>query len=125
MRVAVVVPAYNAARHLEGVVQRILAAPPSDLERIVVVDDGSRDATGTLARALAARHAELLVIQRPANGGYGAAMKDGLAAAKAAGAEVVATVHADGQYGPELLGDLVTALERRGLDLLQGSRIAG
>ncbi len=57
MRVAVVVPAYNAARHLEGVVQRILAAPPSDLERIVVVDDGSRDDDGTLARALAARHA--------------------------------------------------------------------
>jgi glycosyltransferase involved in cell wall biosynthesis len=125
MRVTVVVPAYDAARHLEGVVQRILAAPPPDLERIVVVDDGSRDATATVARALAARHAEVAMIQRPVNGGYGAAMKDGLAAAKAAGAEVVATVHADGQYGPELLGDLVTALELRGLDLLQGSRIAG
>src|SRR5439155_10382832 len=34
-------------------------------------------------------------------------------------------VHADGQYGPELLGDLVTALQQGGLDLLQGSRIAG
>ncbi|MES1210642.1 MAG: glycosyltransferase, partial [Pseudomonadota bacterium] len=100
MRIAVVVPAYNAARHLEGVVQRILAAPPPDLERIVVVDDGSRDATATVARALAARHAEVAVIQRPANGGYGAAMKDGLAAARAGGAEIAATVHADGQYGP-------------------------
>ncbi len=125
MKLAVVVPAYDAAHHLEGVVERILAHRPPALERVIVVDDGSRDQTAAIARALSARRPELSLIQRAANGGYGAAMKDGLAAAKAAGAEVVATVHADGQYGPELLGDLLRALERRRLDLLQGSRIAG
>ena len=51
-------------------------------------------------------------------------MKDGLAAALAAGASTVASVHADGQYSPEALGRLLRELEGRGLDLLQGSRIA-
>jgi glycosyltransferase involved in cell wall biosynthesis len=125
MRLAVVVPAYNAARHLPGVVERILAHRPAGLERIVVVDDGSADDTAAVAAKLAADARILDVIRRPRNGGYGAAMKDGLAAARAAGADHVATVHADGQYGPEVLPALLDALDRRGLDLLQGSRISG
>ena len=42
MRLVVVTPAYNAARHLRGVVDRLLQASPPDLVRIVLVDDGSR-----------------------------------------------------------------------------------
>lgn len=121
----VVVPAYNAARHLRAVVARIVGAAPPGLSRVVVVDDGSRDQTLEVARALAAEHPQVAVIARPRNGGYGAAMKDGLAAARAAGAQRVAGVHADGQYSPEVLGRLLAEQARRGLDLLQGSRIAG
>lgn len=133
MRVAVVVPAYNAARHLPVVLARILQHRPLGLERVIIVDDGSTDDTRAVARALASEATAtsagdrpvVTVVERPANGGYGAAMKDGLAAAKRAGAQAVATVHADGQYGPEVLASLLDALARRGLDLLQGSRIAG
>jgi glycosyltransferase involved in cell wall biosynthesis len=64
-------------------------------------------------------------VRRARNGGYGAAMKDGLGAARAGGATHVACVHADGQYSPEALPGLLATLERRSLDLLQGSRIAG
>ena len=125
MRLAVVVPAYNAGRHLPGVVDRILAHRPRGLERIIVVDDGSVDDTAGVAETLAARTPLLALVRRPRNGGYGAAMKDGLAAAVAAGADHVATVHADGQYGPEVLSGLLDTLGRRRIDLLQGSRIAG
>lgn len=125
MKIVVVVPAYDAGRHLPGVVKRIRAHRPAGLERIVIVDDGSRDDTAATARRLAASTPELSLVERAANGGYGAAMKDGLAAAAASGAEIVATVHADGQYGPEVLGDLLAAMDRRRLDLVQGSRIAG
>jgi glycosyltransferase involved in cell wall biosynthesis len=125
MKLAIVVPAYNAARHLPGVVSRILAHRPPGLENIVVVDDGSTDDTDTVARALAATTPELSVVRRPRNGGYGAAMKDGLERARVAGADRVATIHADGQYSPEVLGELLRALDTRGLDLLQGSRISG
>jgi glycosyltransferase involved in cell wall biosynthesis len=125
MKLAVVVPAYNAARHLAGVVERVVAARPPGLARVVIVDDGSRDDTAGVAAALAAASPLVTLVRRPRNGGYGAAMKDGLAAARADGAERAASVHADGQYSPEALPGLLRALDERGLDLLQGSRIAG
>jgi glycosyltransferase involved in cell wall biosynthesis len=131
VKLVVVVPAYNAARHLPGVIARLGAAALPGLDRVVIVDDGSRDDTAAVARALAVgggdatRRLALEVIVRPRNGGYGAAMKDGLAFARARGADCAASVHADGQYSPEVLPELLAVLERRGLDLLQGSRVAG
>jgi glycosyltransferase involved in cell wall biosynthesis len=133
LRLVVVVPAYNAARHLADVVARIGAAALPGLERVVIVDDGSSDETADVARALAVsagggapvRRLDVDVILRPRNGGYGAAMKDGLELARARGADHAASVHADGQYSPEALPELLAALDQRGLDLLQGSRIAG
>jgi glycosyltransferase involved in cell wall biosynthesis len=124
MSTAVVIPAYDAARHLPAVVKRVLAHPPGDLAAIIVVDDGSRDDTAAVAGGLAAGERRLRLLRRPANGGYGAAMKDGLAAARAAGATRVACVHADGQYSPEVLPGLLAAMTARGLDVLQGSRVA-
>ena len=53
-----------------------------------------------------------------------AAMKAGLARATAYDPDVVACVHADGQYSPEALPSLLETMARRGLDLVQGSRIA-
>ena len=110
MRLVVVVPAYNAARHLPGVVARIVGQPAPGLDRIIIVDDGSADDTAAVADALAATTPSLQLVRRPRNGGYGAAMKDGLAAARAAGADHVATIHADGQYSPEALAALLAAL---------------
>ena len=125
MKLVVVVPAYNAERFLPSLVQRLVTAQPPGLFRIVIVDDGSTDGTIQTARDLAKSTANLEVVVRPANGGYGAAMKDGLAVARLLDADRVAGVHADGQYSPEVLADLLAALDRQGLDLLQGSRIAG
>jgi len=124
MSLVVVVPAYNAARHLPDVVRRIAAASPPGRLRTVIVDDGSRDDTAAVARALANATPGIDVIVRPRNGGYGAAMKTGLAGARDLGAHHVACVHADGQYRPEALPALLASLASRGLDLLQGSRIA-
>jgi glycosyltransferase involved in cell wall biosynthesis len=124
MSLIVVVPAYNAARHLPGVMERLATAAPDELTRVVIVNDGSSDGTAAVAGALPALRFPVEVVDRPRNGGYGAAMKDGLARARAFDPEVVACVHADGQYSPEALGGLVATLRARRLDLLQGSRIA-
>jgi glycosyltransferase involved in cell wall biosynthesis len=123
MSLVVVIPAFNAARHIQGVLGRVEQLPDVAISRVVVVNDGSTD--GTRERVLGARfeRAPLELVDRGANGGYGAAMKDGLSAAIRAGAELVACVHADGQYSPEALPRLVAALRERRLDLLQGSRI--
>jgi glycosyltransferase involved in cell wall biosynthesis len=125
MKLVVVVPAYNAARHLPEVIVRIAAARPPNLFRIVIVDDGSTDGTAAIAQDLARAAGDIEVVVRPRNGGYGAAMKSGLQVARALDADRAASVHADGQYSPEALAGLLAALDGRGLDLLQGSRIAG
>lgn len=125
MRLSVVIPAYNAARHIESVLERVAALVPSGLGRVLVVDDGSRDDTARRVERYRPAGFRLSLLRRPRNGGYGAAMKDGLAAARADAPALVACIHADGQYAPEALPGLMRALSSRGLDLLQGSRIAG
>ena len=124
MKLSVVIPAYNAASHIEAVLQRVAGLVTCGLHEVIVVDDGSRDETARLVRAWRATGFDLRLFVRTKNGGYGAAMKDGLTLARASNPEVVACIHADGQYAPEVLPAMVEQLTGRGLALLQGSRIA-
>jgi glycosyltransferase involved in cell wall biosynthesis len=124
MKLGVVIPAYNAARHIDSVLSRVAGLVSSGLSQVVVVDDGSTDDTAERVLRHAPSTFGLSLLRRPRNGGYGAAMKAGLAAAKAVTPELVACIHADGQYAPEALPELISQLSQRGLDLLQGSRIA-
>jgi glycosyltransferase involved in cell wall biosynthesis len=87
---------------------------------VIVVDDGSTDATAAVARAHGA-----LVLTKEANDGLGAAVRTGLAAAVARGAAVVAFCDADGEYAPEELGQLVTPILDGRADYVVGSRFAG
>ena len=124
MKLSVVIPAYNAERHIEAVLTRVAGLVAHGLREVIVVDDGSRDATARLVKAWPAPGFDLRVIERTPNGGYGAAMKDGIALARTGEPDVLACIHADGQYAPEVLPDLIAQLSERRLDLLQGSRIA-
>ena len=124
MSLTVVIPAYNAERHVAGVIARVAALRGVGLSRIVVVNDGSSDDTRREVARVAAAHGAVELVDRSKNGGYGAAMKDGLEAARQTDPDVVACVHADGPYSPEALPSLVGEMQTRRLDLLQGSRIA-
>jgi len=124
MKLGIIIPAYNAASTLRAVHRRIPRALDAALAGIWIVNDGSRDGTAGVARALAAEDPRVTLLDLPLNRGYGGAMKEGLAAARAAAVDVAACIHADGQYAPEELPRLLTALAARSLDLLQGSRIA-
>ena len=125
MKLCVVIPAYNAARHIEAVLERVAGLVTCGLHEVIVVDDGSRDKTAELVEARRATDHRLRLLSRSRNGGYGAAMKDGLAWARESEPDIVACIHADGQYAPEVLPDMIEQLSERRLDLLQGSRIAG
>jgi glycosyltransferase involved in cell wall biosynthesis len=92
MRSCAIVPAYDGERSV-GEVIRGLAATWSEPGSILVVDDGSRDATARVAREAGA-----LVVSHPRNRGKGAALRTGLARALEAGFEVAVTVDADGQH---------------------------
>ncbi len=114
---AVVVPAYRAARTLPGVVARIRSAVGSPGAVVVVVDDGSDDGTDRVAEASGA-----LVLRHGHNLGKGRALATGLAAAVEAGAPVIVTLDADGQHPPEAIPLLAEPVRRGRADLVVGAR---
>lgn len=81
---SLVLPAHDEEDNLEWVVREALATLPAHFRacEIIVVDDGSRDATPAIAAALAAADPRVRVVRHPRNRGYGAALRSGFAAAR-------------------------------------------
>ncbi len=119
-RVAVVIPAYDEQESI-GEVLRAIPPEVCGLETaVLVVDDGSRDRTGDIARehgATVARH----VINR----GGGAALRTGYRLAVESGAQIVVTLDADGQHTPAEMEQLVEPVVSGEVDLASGSRVLG
>jgi polyprenyl-phospho-N-acetylgalactosaminyl synthase len=109
----VVVAAYNEA----PIVGRIVADLIEHGHRVVVVDDGSTDATGSIALSAGA-----IVITHLVNLGQGAALQTGIAFALRRGAETIVTFDADGQHRAADVAVLLRALVEAGADFALGSR---
>jgi glycosyltransferase involved in cell wall biosynthesis len=124
-RVFVLIPAYNAGATLERVLARIPDAARLRLERLVIVDDGSLDDTALVLARLKARLPQLVVLRHDHNRGYGAAEKTLLDYALREGAGATVLLHADGQYSPQKILDMLEPLDRGEADLVQGSRMVG
>jgi glycosyltransferase involved in cell wall biosynthesis len=116
-RVVIVMPAYNAARTLE----RTYADIPHDLvDRIILVDDVSRDQTVDIAKQLG-----LDVIIHSQNRGYGGNQKTCYDAALAAEADIVVMLHPDYQYDATRIPALIAPIAAGERDLMLGSRFLG
>jgi len=113
-RPAALVPAYRCESTVGFVVEGVRRAVPE----VLVVDDGSGDATAAGAQAAGAR-----VLSRPANGGKGCALRDGLAVLLREDVTHVAFLDADGQHDPGDLPLLLAAAEG-GADFVVGSRLS-
>jgi glycosyltransferase involved in cell wall biosynthesis len=113
--VLVVMPAYNAARTLAATWEGI---PRGVVDEVLLVDDGSYDATLEVAARLPIR-----TIALPHNVGYGANQKTCYLEAIRLAADVVVMLHPDGQYDPALLPDLVAPILAGRADLVLGSRM--
>ncbi len=100
MTIAVVIPAYNEAATIAGIVHRARR----QVETVIVVDDGSRDETAAQAEAAGA-----VVVRQPDNQGKGASLWRGMQTAVEQGAEAVITLDADGQHQPEDIPKLLEA----------------
>ncbi len=111
-------PAYNDAAAIAGLVERAerIACQVSAAHEIIVVNDGSRDATATVLERLQERHPSLRVVTHAHNRGYGGALRSGFAAARM---DWVFYTDGDGQYDPGELSRLVDALAP-GIDVVNG-----
>lgn len=113
-RILAILPAYNEAARVGGVVEGVRRHLP----RVLVVDDGSNDATGDKAREAGA---EVLRVDR--NEGKGAALVRGFRHALDLGMDLVITMDADGQHDPGDIPKFLDTYRRTGIPILIGNRM--
>lgn len=115
-RIHVVIPAYNVALHIAGVVKGV----PDFVDGITVVDDGSHDATADAARAVGDRRVR--VVRHEVNQGVGGAMISGFADALAAGDGIIVKMDGDGQMDPAMLTRLLDPIVEGRCGYTKGNR---
>ncbi len=119
----VVIPTYNEAANIEGIVRAAAAelerVAPVD-HRILIVDDNSPDGTGAIADRLAEAQPNVEVLHRATKTGLGHAYLAGFSRALSGNAEIVIEMDADFSHDPRYLGPLLEAANTA--DLVLGSR---
>jgi SAM-dependent methyltransferase len=124
-RIGVVVVAYNAASTLARVLDRIPPAFRSRIDGVYIGDNNSEDSTYLvgLGYQQAVGDLPLTIVRHAENRGYGGNQKAGYRWAIDAGYDIVVLLHADGQYAPEFLPEIIAPLERGEADAVFGSRM--
>jgi glycosyltransferase involved in cell wall biosynthesis len=114
-KIIAVLPAYNAERTLAATIADI---PPGSVDEVLLVDDGSKDRTVEIARAMG-----LTVIVHPKNRGYGGNQKTCYRYCLDHGADVVVMIHPDYQYDARVIPHAVGIIELGICDVVLGNRI--
>ena len=117
-KIVVVMPAYNASTTLKKTYKQI---PFTIVDEVILVDDGSRDNTVSIAKALLINH----VITHPENRGYGANQKTCYTKALELNADIIVMLHPDYQYTPLLIEAMVFPIVRGIYDVMLGVRTLG
>ncbi len=114
--VSIVIPAYNEEGAVESVVHEVrrVCGERDIVPEIIVIDDGSTDATAQMAARAGAR-----VLRHRSNRGYGAALKTGISAASN---QFIVITDADGTYPAQYIPELVARLEHA--DMVTGARVS-
>lgn len=115
-RVWLVLPAFNEGAILSSVIEEIKSA---GYRNIIVVDDGSKDATYKVAKSIPG----IVALRHPLNRGKGAATKTGIEAAKKLGADIMVTLDSDGQHNPSDIQKLIQPLLAGTCDVVLGTRL--
>ncbi len=114
MRFVVAIPVYNEARYLAGVIERV----SRHARDILVVDDGSTDATPRIL----AQHRGVMSVRHPENRGYGQSVIDAICHAARRGYDWVITMDCDEQHEPDRIPAFMREATRSDADVISGSR---
>lgn len=117
MDVLVVIPAYNEASTIAEVITGTCNA---GYKNIIVIDDGSSDATREIALKAGAK-----VYSHPINCGVGAATMTGLSTPEADASDIVVTLDADGQHYGDDIEKIIRPIQHEQADMIIGSRFSG
>ncbi len=126
-KVAIYIPAYNAASTLTRVLERIPQNIKDSVEEIFIVDNNSTDNTHLVV--VGYKHTnnmhKLEVVRNPKNMGYGGSQKIAYRRCIDRGYDFVAMLHGDAQYAPEFLEHLLQPVVAGKADMIFGSRMTG
>lgn len=114
-KVLIIIPAYNEAESIAGVISAVKKELPD--AGIVVINDGSVDATSSIAKGLG-----VTVVDLPYNMGIGAAMQTGYRYAALNGYDIAVQVDGDGQHPPDQITYLIRPISEGKADMVIGSR---
>ncbi len=117
-KLAVVLPAYNAAKTLEMTYAEI---PFDIVDELVLVDDASRDNTVETAKKLGIEH----IVKHESNRGYGGNQKSCYAKALSLDADIIVMLHPDYQYTPKLIRAMASIIANGVYPVVYASRILG
>ncbi len=117
-RIAIVLPAYNAALTLEKTYNEI---PFDIVDEVILTDDNSKDNTVEVAKNLGIKH----IIQHEKNRGYGGNQKSCYNKALELNADIIVMLHPDYQYTPKLLQSMCYLIANDVYPVVLGSRILG
>lgn len=122
-RIGIFVIAYNAEHHIEKTLRRIPSNVWNKIEIVYVIDDCSTDNTTACAIDYSDDTGKLQVLRNRKNLRYGGNQKHGYQYAIDRGLDIVVMLHADGQYAPEMLPDMLEPLVEDHADVVLGSRM--
>ena len=123
-KIGILVVAYNAESTIESTLKRIPQEFVSEIYSILISDDRSRDLTSARASKFADNsRLPIQVVSQPINLGYGGNQKFGYSWAIKNDWDVVVLLHADGQYAPEFLAQILKPLIEDNADAVFGSRM--
>jgi len=117
--VGVVVPAYNEER----LIRKTIETMPAFVDSIVVVNDGSKDATLEEVRGYAASDSRITIVNHETNKGLGQSLIDGYLKSLEIGSEMVAVMAGDAQMAPDDLPSILDPIAEGRVDYTKGSRL--